>query len=555
MPAEQLTVSFASEERMPGLFADIRLRVSPDAVDLARVNSPSGMSLLADHDASRPIARVREARIDGGVGYARIETPETDPPRAAPYMQEIRAGLRTGISPGFLIHEAELVEDSDGEPVMEITRWEPYEISSTPVPRMRSIGLLSRDRLKASAASTTTTTTAPRAALPGRVSSVPGQVRAAPLPATKQAAALRERETDIAKREATVNRQTAVLDSKLSQAAQARTNGKTPGAPGPAQTATLADAVSALGRMAVNPNERPHLPDGVEVGTRQERAVEAVIPAAMFHAAIDTSTAYGTSTEGVGPAYLPAAPDWILALPTPLGVEVGTLSFPVITANVAAAMVAEGGALPTPADPTGSGQDAALRKAAAVTDISLEAAIQGGPALDSLLTDTLSVSLRALQAAQMLAGDGTAPNLQGLEGLTGIGSATYTATDKGSASSFLAAEKALENIDGLPDVRRAWAVSSDLYDVARTTPIDPGDSQFVIRDRRVLGDLPALKASDLPAGTALLVEWSAIVLVQWAGVRLYINGVSTPGTLRLSAIQLFNVVTRRPDAIVKLAQV
>ena len=120
-----------------------------------------------------------------------------------------------------------------------------------------------------------------------------------------------------------MTRQTAKLDAKIVETAQAQANGKTPGQPAHAQTGSLADAVSALGRMAVNPNERPDLPDGVAGRlTTGARGRGRGYPPDMFHAAaIDTVYSLrNRPTERVGPDYLPAAPDRILALSVPLDV-------------------------------------------------------------------------------------------------------------------------------------------------------------------------------------------------------------------------------------------
>ena len=57
-------------------------------------------------------------------------------PRAHDYLKEVRAGLRKGISPGFLVHEAKPSERPDaGQYDLDIVLWEPYEISSTGIPR------------------------------------------------------------------------------------------------------------------------------------------------------------------------------------------------------------------------------------------------------------------------------------------------------------------------------------------------------------------------------------------------------------------------------------
>ena len=64
-----------------------------------------------------------------------------DTPTARSAMIEIDDLMRAGFSPGFLIHETETLSESDKgfdpDQYMQIavTLWEPYEISSTAIPR------------------------------------------------------------------------------------------------------------------------------------------------------------------------------------------------------------------------------------------------------------------------------------------------------------------------------------------------------------------------------------------------------------------------------------
>ena len=123
----------ADETALPSFMGSITLRCQPGAVDLGRVRSGL-VGFCIDHDPSAMLGTVTGARIDGGAVYAEAEV--YDLARSRAYLPEIRAGLRSGISPGFIIHE---VSPSKCQGAKEfdvvVTKWEPYEISSTPVPR------------------------------------------------------------------------------------------------------------------------------------------------------------------------------------------------------------------------------------------------------------------------------------------------------------------------------------------------------------------------------------------------------------------------------------
>ena len=127
---------------MPSLFGAMRLRVDRDSVDLSRLSSPSGLAFLAGHDGDAPLGKITRAEIHDGIAYAYVRLESTS--RSEPFLEELRQGIRDGISPGFMILAAEFVEE-ENDVVMLITRWQPYEVSSTPIPRMMSASLLRID--------------------------------------------------------------------------------------------------------------------------------------------------------------------------------------------------------------------------------------------------------------------------------------------------------------------------------------------------------------------------------------------------------------------------
>ena len=127
------SLKVATEAALPSFLGSISLRCQPGAVDLARV--VAGLCGFAiDHDASAMVGRITSASLSNG--ELRAVAQVVDLPRSHTYLRELRAGLRSGISPGFLIHTVERSERKGaGEWDFDVTRWEPYEISSTPVPR------------------------------------------------------------------------------------------------------------------------------------------------------------------------------------------------------------------------------------------------------------------------------------------------------------------------------------------------------------------------------------------------------------------------------------
>ena len=128
----------ADDSPMAGLMGTIALRIDRDSVDLSRLELGI-MALAVDHDTSKLMGRITEGTISAGRLDMKAEVGDTATATSA--MAEIDDLTRQGFSPGFLIHETETLSEGDRgyDPdqmfQVEVTRWEPYEISSTAIPR------------------------------------------------------------------------------------------------------------------------------------------------------------------------------------------------------------------------------------------------------------------------------------------------------------------------------------------------------------------------------------------------------------------------------------
>ena len=134
----EISFTAATEADLPGMFGTLRLRCTPDAVDLSRL-SDGILSLCVDHNTSELCGRIVEARVQDGRVDMKAEMGTT--PRAVNTLAEVDGLLRTGFSPGFLINASEPIPDND--PAydedyflqLEITKWTIFECSSTAIPR------------------------------------------------------------------------------------------------------------------------------------------------------------------------------------------------------------------------------------------------------------------------------------------------------------------------------------------------------------------------------------------------------------------------------------
>ena len=135
-----LTAVMTADDWVPDMFGMIRLKVTPSAVDLHRLENGL-LSMPQDHDTSKPVGRWSEATVAGGklIGVAEIGNFK----RAREVEQEIVEGARHGISIGFIVRETRLLDrdDPDYEPRqirIEISKFFPYEASSVAAPMIPS---------------------------------------------------------------------------------------------------------------------------------------------------------------------------------------------------------------------------------------------------------------------------------------------------------------------------------------------------------------------------------------------------------------------------------
>ncbi len=113
-----------------------RLLMGDGNVRLGRLNS--GAPLLDTHSSdslSNVIGSVvpGSAKIEDGRGVAtvKLSSARSD----ADTISKIREGVITNISVGYIVHASTRIEGENGEPdVIEITDWEPIEISAVPIP-------------------------------------------------------------------------------------------------------------------------------------------------------------------------------------------------------------------------------------------------------------------------------------------------------------------------------------------------------------------------------------------------------------------------------------
>ena len=115
MAGQVITLRAATEETLPGFLGSIQLLCNAANVDLRRLRGGQ-MRLLVDHDETRPIGMVTRLEVGNEevVGSAElILTVSTRSP-----VEDVNAGLKSGLSFGFLVHRTSSPSEKHGRRVV-----------------------------------------------------------------------------------------------------------------------------------------------------------------------------------------------------------------------------------------------------------------------------------------------------------------------------------------------------------------------------------------------------------------------------------------------------
>lgn len=130
-------ISWASEAEVQRYWGIEILDCSPGAVRLGRIQA--GMNLVCDHKLSDVVGVTRSVTF-GDDKVIRSPFKFSRSARGQEVFQDVVDEIRTGVSCGYVIHEAQLVGERDGVDIWRVTDWEPYEASLTAAPADISVG-------------------------------------------------------------------------------------------------------------------------------------------------------------------------------------------------------------------------------------------------------------------------------------------------------------------------------------------------------------------------------------------------------------------------------
>ena len=135
--ARTVALSFSSEAPVERFFGMEVLDHSPESVDLGRLRNKA--PLLLNHDPDDQIGVIESADINNGRGEAIVRFSKSA--HAQEIFQDVIDGIRTGISVGYRILEMKLEESKEDLDTYRAMLWQPFQISSVPIPADAGVGV------------------------------------------------------------------------------------------------------------------------------------------------------------------------------------------------------------------------------------------------------------------------------------------------------------------------------------------------------------------------------------------------------------------------------
>lgn len=303
------------------------------------------------------------------------------------------------------------------------------------------------------------------------------------------------------------------------------------------------------GRALSGPEAEMHAELERRHGTAKHGGI--LVPLAAFERRANTTT---TGAELVGTdhradQYIGPLRDSLLV--QRLGVRtlsglVGNVSIPKAGAGLSAGWVTEGQALPE-SDMDFDSVTLTPRHVGGITEMSRQLLQQSAPAIEGLVRDDLSFAVAQAVDRAIVAGTGLAGQPKGIMGRAGV----LTAGMPASWADVLDIEAMLAAGNIIPSGWYAHpAVQTALRKVLKSAS---AGADYIATANRI-GELAAAVSNAAPADTAILGDWSQVLLGQWGAVEILVNPFAeTPykrGGVLVRAMSTIDIAVRHEQAFV-----
>ena len=190
------------------------------------------------------------------------------------------------------------------------------------------------------------------------------------------------------------------------------------------------------------------------------------------------------------------------------------------------------------------------RTIGALTDYSRRLLLQSSVDIENLVRRDLAQQIAIEVENQALNGTGTGSYPLGILNVTGINteSGVTTFADYVNAEAALSTDNALFGNLG-------YMMNSALRGTLKTTEKASNTAQFVYESDNTINGYSAYVSNSMPANTAVFANFSDIMIGFWSGLDIMVDPYtgSASGTVRVVAMQDYDVAIRHPESICKLS--
>ncbi|HHA2374691.1 phage major capsid protein [Stenotrophomonas maltophilia] len=223
----------------------------------------------------------------------------------------------------------------------------------------------------------------------------------------------------------------------------------------------------------------------------------------------------------------------------------GNVEIPKFAAGLSAGWVAENEALPESVMDFDS-VSLKPRHVGAITSWSRQLAQQSNPSIEQLLRDDLAFAVGAEVDKAIITGDGVKAPL-GIINTAGVQTATVPTTWE----EVLAVEGLLEDVNVTPNY---WYTKPSVLRALRgKLKAATAGSEYIATANRI-GEIAAATSNAAPANTAILGDWTQLILGTWGVLDLLVNPYEGEafrrGNVLIRAMMTCDLVARHPKAFV-----
>lgn len=560
------------------------LRVTPEAVDLSRLNG--GASVLRNHDQDRTLGVVKSAFIENGRLYARLRFRKNDPESVTVFRDAVD-GTLPNVSIGYIPNAIEFRME-DGVRIGEVTRWMPFEISvAVGIPADATVGFYRSMNNKT------------------------GENKMADENKGDSVQELREQLAELEKKNKALEQENEKLKSAAADGGEENPE-EPPAADAkkddpPAEEKSAGCDESELRAMAATFNRLDLLPGALNRGIsvnefRRElqtnlyrgsiktmekreysivRAIRSLVDETvdakferevseqMYRAAglkpsrgsIMISTRAFDGTDSVGKALIGTehrADMFIDKLRTVMAVKptfmdglVGNVDIPLLsgssTVNWVVGLTSDAGET----KPATGSITLSPKKLTGYVDIGLDLLTQAEPdATNIVLNDLYEVMARKLENTMLKGATVSTTNIEGVETATGVNTVTISDVSAATWADMLKFEAAVSKYANMGNVR--FIMSGADRAMFKGISKDAGSGRFICENNEIDG-YKADVSGELVSGEIYFGDFSRILVGRWGGLEVMVDpfSLSKSGGVRLVVRMICDIAVRQPEAFVK----